>query len=72
MTTRYLGLGDFAKRIGVSEGAMRGYSAKGLLPTPDALTGTGPRAVRGWLPETIDRWQTSRPGRGARTDLKEK
>lgn len=70
MTVRYLGLGDFAKRIGVSEGTLRGYSAKGLLPAPDVLVGLSERAVRGWLPETIDRWQASRPGRGARTDLK--
>jgi hypothetical protein len=25
--------------------------------------------IRGWLPETVDRWNASRPGRGARTDL---
>lgn len=37
-----------------------------LLPKPDAITGTGPNAPRGWLPETIDRWNAERPGRGNR------
>lgn len=72
MTTHYLALRDVGERIGVTDGTMRSYSAKSLLPPPDALTGTGPRAVRGWLPETIDKWQSTRPGRGARTDLKDK
>ena len=30
------------------------------LPQPDATIGR----TRGWLPETIDRWNTQRPGRG--------
>ena len=29
-------------------------------PQPDATIGR----TRGWLPETIDRWNASRPGRG--------
>ncbi|MGV9196727.1 transcriptional regulator [Arcanobacterium canis] len=70
MTVHYLALSDLAKRVGITLGTASSYSAKGLLPTPDAYTGTGPRAVRGWLPETIDAWQNNRPGRGARTDLK--
>lgn len=64
MTRRYLALSDVADHLGLSINTVRGYSEKGMLPEPDALTGMGPRAVRGWLPETIDRWQANRPGRG--------
>lgn len=65
----YLALTDLAERIGVTFNTAKSYSAKGLLPTPDAYTGSGTRAVRGWLPGTIDEWNKNRPGRGARTDL---
>ncbi|MDD7384776.1 MAG: transcriptional regulator [Actinomycetaceae bacterium] len=65
----YLGVKEFAERIGIGSGTVRSYLHKGLLPEPDALVGIGRRAVRGWLPETIDAWQANRPGRGARTDL---
>ncbi|EFL94456.1 helix-turn-helix transcriptional regulator [Mobiluncus curtisii] len=64
MPARYLALTDVANRIGIAEGTIRSYSAKGMLPEPDAYTGTGARAVRGWLPETIDAWNQARPGRG--------
>lgn len=64
MTQHYLSLADVAARIGVTDGTMRSYSKKGMLPEPDALTGAGVRAIRGWLPETIDTWNAARPGRG--------
>ena len=38
------------------------------MPTPDATIGK----VSGWLPETIEKWNSERPGRGARTDLRGK
>ena len=72
MTTHYLGRQEFAGRIGISVNTLSRYLSEGRLPDPDALTGSGGRAVRGWLPETIDRWNAERPGRGARTDLKGK
>lgn len=65
----YLGRSEFAARIGVTSGTLNQYIRQGRVPEPDALIGIGDRAVRGWLPETIDAWQASRPGRGARTDL---
>lgn len=68
MSERYLAFSDVAKRLGLSEGTLRSYSTKKMLPEPDAYTGTGVRAVRGWLPETIDTWNQSRPGRGKRGD----
>jgi len=53
---RYLNLKEIAERIGVKQTSIGGYK----LPEPDALIGD----VRGWLPETIDAWNASRPGRG--------
>lgn len=44
------------RRGGISTAAVSAYK----LPQPDALIGR----TRGWLPETIDRWNASRPGRG--------
>jgi hypothetical protein len=58
----YLNRRRVAERIGVAPGTLGRYK----LPEPDAMIGT----VRGWLPETIDRWHAARPGRGARTDLR--
>jgi predicted DNA-binding transcriptional regulator AlpA len=60
---RYLNRRQVAERIGVTPGALSRYR----LPTPDAMIG----GLRGWLPATIDAWQASRPGRGARTDLRD-
>lgn len=56
MTIRYLTRGEFAERIGVKSDTLKRYN----LPKPDAIVGT----MRGWLPETIDKWNASRPGRG--------
>lgn len=67
---RYLSLAAFAERIGVTTGTLQRYSAEGRLPAPDALIGDDKRAVRGWLPETVDTWQANRTGRGYRSDLK--
>ena len=64
MTEQYLSLADVALKIGVTPGTIWSYSKKGMLPKPDAYTGTGARAVRGWRPETIDAWNRARPGRG--------
>ena len=56
MTERFLSLKEVGERLGVKNPAAQGYH----LPEPDALIG----ATRGWLPETIDRWNAARPGRG--------
>lgn len=68
----YLSRGQVAQRIGVESGTLSRYK----LPPPDVVIGpvdddgSIPRGtVRGWLPETIDEWNATRPGRGARTDL---
>lgn len=53
---RYLARKGFAERIGVKPDTLNRYK----LPEPDAYVG---RAA-GWLPETVDAWNDSRPGRG--------
>lgn len=69
MTIEYLGAQAVAARVGLSVNTIRSYLAKGLLPEPDAVIVTSSGELRGWLPATIDQWASSRPGRGARTDL---
>lgn len=64
VTKHYLGRQEFADRIGITVGTLDRYSSEGRLPPPDVIVGEGPRAVRGWLPETIDLWNDGRPGRG--------
>lgn len=70
---RYLNLGQVEQRLGLGRGALS--TAK--MPTADVVVGpvnedgTLPRGTaRGWRPETIDEWAATRPGRGARTDLR--
>lgn len=64
MIRHYLGRREVAERLNITVGTLDRYSAEGRLPAPDVLVGDGPRAVRGWLPETIDEWNANRPGRG--------
>lgn len=69
MIVEYLGTAAVAQRVGLTVPTIRSYILKGLMPTPDAIITTPSGPLRGWAPETIDAWQASRPGRGARTDL---
>lgn len=69
----YLNRAQVEHRLGLALGSL----SKIAMPVPDAIVGpvnpdgTIPRGtVRGWLPETVDKWNAHRPGRGARTDLK--
>lgn len=68
-----LNLGEVEQRLGLGRGAL----STTKMPTADVVVGpvnedgTLPRGTaRGWLPETIDEWAATRPGRGARTDLR--
>jgi len=51
MTTRYLGVGEIAARLGRSRSTINGWIAAGKLPHPNAQI--GPK-IHGWLPELID------------------
>jgi len=53
---KFLGRKEFALRLGVKTDSLNGYD----LPPADAIIGTH----RGWLPETVEKWKRSRPGRG--------
>jgi hypothetical protein len=70
----FLSLRQVEARIGLRPGGLT--SAE--LPPPDAIIGpvkedgtlpTG-STMRGWLPETIDYWKQTRPGRGFRSDVR--
>lgn len=56
MTEHYLGVTQVAERLGITTGALLSLH----LPDPDVTVG----CTRGWKPETIDAWNTARPGRG--------
>lgn len=70
MTREYLGAADFAARAGLAVATIRSYMRKGLTPPADVQISTPNGPLRGWSPETVDAWLTSRPGQGARTDLR--
>lgn len=54
---RYLGLQEVADRTGLSYNTIKAYSqTAGKMPQADCLVGR----VKGWLPETIDRWMERR------------
>ncbi|MDO5746083.1 MAG: transcriptional regulator [Actinomycetaceae bacterium] len=64
-TQTFLSRSEVAEHLGIGSATVSSYLRKGLLPEPDAKIGR----VNGWLPETIDKWNAERPGRGHRTDL---
>jgi len=69
MPTEYLGTAAVAQRVGLTVSTIRSYILKDLMPDADVIIATPSGPLRGWAPETIDAWQASRPGQGARTDL---
>lgn len=64
MTTKYLTSGEVAEMLGLSKNTVAQYATHGKLPEPDAVMGRGANLTRGWLPETIEAWQATRPGCG--------
>jgi predicted DNA-binding transcriptional regulator AlpA len=54
---RYLSITQIAEKSGLARNTVKVYSQiPGRLPPPDAMIGR----IKGWLPETIDRWITGR------------
>ncbi len=65
---RYLSQAEVAARIGVEPKSLSRFPRPDVVigPPPDDLDSQAwPRGVfRGWLPETVDAWNATRPGRG--------
>lgn len=58
---------DIAEMTGLSQSTLRTYRTQGRLPEPDEL----PAADRPrWRKSTVERWLTTRPGQGVRSDLR--
>lgn len=66
MIVKYLTLNGVARRLGISPQTARRYRDDGRLPDPDCVLGEGRAVKHGWLPETVDAWNASRPGHGGR------
>lgn len=66
MTEDQLSSKEAAALAGVAPSTWRDYIGRGLAPRPDGKIGNS----NWWYRETVERWKTSRPGRGARTDLR--
>ncbi|MCV7208759.1 XRE family transcriptional regulator [Mycolicibacterium canariasense] len=50
---RALGVNEVAERTGLSPNTVKSYAnIPGRMPQPDVMIGR----VKGWFPETIDRW----------------
>lgn len=54
---------EIAAQLGVTEGTLRNYRARGQMPEPDGQDRYGPW----WQPATITSWAANRPGPGNRT-----
>lgn len=65
-----LGAQAAAAHVGIGYSTWRGLRARGKAPEPDGVDESFGKEY--WLPSTLDKWMASRPGQGARTDLKDK
>lgn len=72
MTTTYMGTGAVAEYLGLTTRSIKSYVGKGQIAEADVIIEGPGYLVRGWSKETIDEWMKTRPGQGARTDLKER
>lgn len=63
--TEWLTTEQAARRAGIKPDTLRHYAAKGLAPAPARFG----RSLM-WDPAAIEQWLATRPGRGARTDLR--
>ena len=59
-------MSQIAAKLGVTPNTVRSMYRQGRLPVPDWVTGDPDsyHCVPGWLPETIEAWIPTRPGRG--------
>jgi hypothetical protein len=62
-----IGYREMAERAGIRPSTLRTYRSQGRLPPPD--DDSVPDRPR-WRVSTFEAWMKGRPGRGARTDLR--
>lgn len=63
---RQLDIAAVAERIDVRAVTVRGYLRTGHIPPPDGRLGRSPW----WWETTIEEWEATRPGQGARVDIR--
>lgn len=56
----YIGTAGVASITGLAYSTITVYGSEGKLPTPDAIIKGKGAEMRGWLPETIERWHRER------------
>lgn len=61
-----LTVAEAAARVGIKPVTWRGYVHAGQAPQKD---GEYDKRTPWWYASTVDAWNASRPGRGARTEL---
>lgn len=57
---------DFADEMGVAAGTVSGYRSRGRMPEPIGYVNGVPL----WTRKQLDEYMRTRPGQGARTDMK--
>ena len=60
MTTRYLSINDASERMGVGRTTILYRVNNGKFPEPDAIVTHKRTATLGWLPETIEEYNTNK------------
>lgn len=60
MTTRYLSINDASERTGVGRTTILYRVNNGKFPEPDAIVTHKRTATLGWLPETIEEYNTNK------------
>lgn len=60
MTTRYLSINDASERTGVGRTTILYRINTGEFPQPDAITTHDRTVTYGWLPETIEEYNTNK------------
>lgn len=64
-----VGFGPAAEYLGLARNTLSSYVARGAGPQVKRRQGEGQYLLPVFDTDELDRWQRSRPGQGARTDL---
>lgn len=60
MTTKYLSIDEASQRTGVGRTTILYHVNNGKFPEPDAIVTHKRTATLGWLPETIEEYNTNK------------